>query len=103
EDPLDEEAVPAVGCDTVHALPDLERLIDCDWYRARYEVEETSRAGIWADYFGSGWRQGRDPCRWFNGRFYRRQFDDFVESGENPLLHYLAEGAVAGRAPSPRL
>ena len=51
-------------------------------------------------FLTEGWKQGRNPTRWFDVDFYLRMNLDVAESGVNPFLHYVLAGRREGRRPS---
>ncbi|MEY4767763.1 MAG: hypothetical protein RL637_402, partial [Pseudomonadota bacterium] len=44
---------------------------------------------------------GRSPCAQFNGLYYLHSNEDVLNSGINPLLHYLRYGRFENRRPMP--
>lgn len=70
---------------------------DADYYRSRYP--DIAHAGLdplrhFADH---GWREGRDPARWFSISRYLDAHADVAASGMNPFIHYLRWGRAEGR------
>ncbi|MGV1766955.1 M10 family metallopeptidase [Rhizobium rhizogenes] len=59
-------------------------------------------AGADADqhYLNYGWREGRDPNKFFNTSEYLAKYHDVAAAGINPLLHYDQFGWKEGRDPS---
>lgn len=101
-----EDSPPNMGCvstRSVLSLGCLARVVDCDWYRKRYDMAGASDAEVWSDAFGEGARGGRNPSPWFSAKYYGRQVLDLVDSNLPPLLHFLQKGAAAGLSPSARL
>ncbi|NNE79002.1 MAG: glycosyltransferase [Silicimonas sp.] len=60
-------------------------------------------ADHFAHFMGPGWRQGRDPAKWFSVEQYLRDNRDVAESGQNPFVHYLLTGCREGRRVTPSL
>jgi glycosyltransferase involved in cell wall biosynthesis len=52
----------------------------------------------WVD---GAWRSGIDPNPYFSTRWYLETNPEVTGAGIDPLLHYIAAGEAAGRAPSP--
>jgi len=52
-------------------------------------------------YYSSGWREYRDPCRWFSTYCYLAANYDVAQSGMNPFVHYIMHGRNEGRNPNP--
>lgn len=44
-----------------------------------------------------GWREGRDPCRYFSISGYINENEDVKAADINPLLHFLEYGFAEGR------
>jgi hypothetical protein len=63
---------------------------------------DVARAGLDAEahYFGTGWREGRDPGTFFSTNTYLGVNPDVRAAGLNPLTHYLQSGWREGRDPS---
>ena len=59
-------------------------------------------AGADADqhYLNYGWREGRDPNKFFDTSEYLAKYHDVAAAGINPLLHYDQFGWKEGRDPS---
>ena len=51
-------------------------------------------------YLSYGWKEGRDPCAFFDTNYYLQQNPDVAAAGVNPLLHFEAHGWKEGRQPS---
>lgn len=78
-------------------LSDFGRLVDRDWYRARYGLAEADDTAIWRHLLAA---PDRDPSPWFSSADYRSRSPDVPED-QPAFLHFLAEGTA--RAPGPRL
>lgn len=52
-------------------------------------------------YILFGWKEGRDPARWFSTRFYRDTYARAADYGIDPLTHYLIWGKAQGFRPNP--
>lgn len=71
---------------------------DADFY-----LSSGPRFGITAEdafshFLSHGWREGRDPNRWFSVRRYLDVHADIAASGTNPFVHYILWGRTEGRA-----
>lgn len=77
-------------------------LFDAKFYARTYPDVCNGIADLAAEYFSTGWRQGRNPSAFFDTRFYLETNPDVRKSGECPLIHYVRKGAVSGRLPSPK-
>jgi len=71
-------------------------LVDSAWYRAKYGPLTSDPAD---HYVEQGWRDGLNPNRWFDTRWYLSQNPDM--DGIHPLLHFVRTGARNGRRPHP--
>lgn len=54
-----------------------------------------------AHYLGIGWKEGRNPNRWFDTRYYLAGDRALKASGGNPLVHYVRTGWRERRSPGP--
>lgn len=52
-------------------------------------------------YVVYGWREGRNPHRYFDTNYYLANNPDVARANVNPYFHYLEHGALEGRNPSP--
>lgn len=57
--------------------------------------EETSNFLL--HYVSTGWREGRDPTRYFSVRRYLAVNPDVAAAGVDPFAHYLTAGQAEGR------
>lgn len=48
-------------------------------------------------YVLNGWREGRDPCRWFSVKTYLAAYPDIVKAGVDPFRHFLDFGRFEDR------
>lgn len=70
---------------------------DPDFYlTANPDVVGEGRDAL-AHFLEHGWREGRDPNRWFAVRDYLDLHPDIAEADINPFLHYLRAGRAEGR------
>jgi hypothetical protein len=51
-------------------------------------------------YLRFGWREGRNPCPYFDTLWYLERNPAVKESRTEPLLHYVEQGWRSGHAPS---
>jgi GT2 family glycosyltransferase len=87
-------AAPAPAFDQAERA-DLElmrREFDEDFYRAQNRDVDFSGVAPLAHFARRGWREGRDPNRWFSMRAYA------AIHGVNAFLHFLRLGRTEGRA-----
>lgn len=54
-------------------------------------------------YLLNGAIEGRNPSKEFDSKWYIEYYKDVMESGINPLLHYIEHGKTEGRLPLPSL
>ncbi len=76
----------------------VKALVDDLWYRESYGFTGVSAVD---DYRDSGWREGRNPNRWFDTRWYLYFNPDVRAQGSCPLEHFVRVGARQGRDPHP--
>lgn len=74
---------------------------DSDFYLEQHPEIATIHANPLRHYANTGWRRGWDPSREFSTSFYLAISKDVEESGQNPFVHYILDGADAGRPPRP--
>ena len=90
--------------ETEFAIHDaLSSIFDENFYRARYPDIRDGTIDTLRHYFEVGWREGRDPNRWFSTRLYLFGHPDVVLSGISPIMHYLSVGRAEGRRVWPPL
>jgi hypothetical protein len=63
---------------------------------ANPDIAAAGRDPLW-HFTRTGWREGRDPTRWFSVRDYLETYPDIAGAGTNPFVHYLAAGRAEGR------
>lgn len=80
-------------------LLDSAALVDDDFYRGFYADLHLDKGAAAEHFMTKGWQDGRDPNYWFDTSFYLHSNPDVAASGQNPFLHYLANGRFEGRLP----
>jgi len=53
-------------------------------------------------FLHQGWKEGRDPCQWFDSQWYLQRYPDVAGNKQIALVHFLLHGAAEGRNPGPR-
>ena len=76
-------------------------LVDTDWYTSGYSGDPTALVNAAAHYREKGWREGRNPNRWFDTRWYLDEYPSVVDEDICPLDHYVHTGAASGFNPHP--
>lgn len=72
--------------------------VDATYYNATYNLPAgTSASG---DYYGTGWRSGRNPNAFFDTKYYLQHNPDVKAVGIDPVAHFLSSGWKEGREPS---
>lgn len=71
---------------------------DADYYAAANPDVRTKKIGLFEHYLESGWREFRDPTRWFSTRRYLEANEDVAATGVNPFVHYVLSGRNEGRS-----
>ena len=82
------------------AEPDLLPVLaefDADYYVAANPDVELKPEAAFGHFLETGWRENRDPTRWFSTRCYLEANTDVVETGANPFVHYVLYGRREGR------
>ena len=90
--------------EAVCALVVAQQIVDSGVFDARYYREsygiEGDNLNLAGHFCQQGWQAGFNPSRFFNTGFYLEHNSDVRESGSNPLLHYILDGAAENRAVS---
>jgi hypothetical protein len=76
-------------------------LVDTDWYTGEHSGDPTALVNAAAHYREKGWREGRNPNRWFHTRWYVGQYPGVASEDICPLDHYVHTGAASGFNPHP--
>jgi glycerol-3-phosphate cytidylyltransferase len=81
-----------------------ESEFDTQFYAETYpEIAEHAKANPSFDfikhYMELGWKEGRDPNRFFGTSAYLEANPDVKASGMNPFTHYIKYGKAEGRSP----
>ena len=77
------------------------RLCDPAWYKEQYPEAAAGELSPLEHYLSTGWKEGKNPGPAFDTLYYLRSAPGARESGQCPLLHYLANlpGADSFRLP----
>lgn len=70
---------------------------DETYYRRAYPDLDGFEGNLLDHYLELGWKQGRDPSAGFSTNGYLSVNPDVMESGMNPLVHFLKYGLSEGR------
>jgi hypothetical protein len=73
--------------------------IDENWYLSTYPDVKAADIDPAQHYYYTGWRENRNPSRFFNTEYYLSANVDIKRSGANPFWHYLVAGRAEGRLP----
>lgn len=76
-------------------------LFDRDYYLNTYPDCKTANIDPLLHYLKIGWKEGRNPSKYFNTTFYLESNRDVRISRKNPLSHYIRHGKKEGRIISP--
>lgn len=74
---------------------------EADFYRAQYPDIAAAKIDPLQHYLEHGWKEGRNPNRYFDTAWYLRAYPDIAALGINPLVHYVRHGGFEGRNPGP--
>jgi len=67
-------------------------LFDREYYlRNNLDVARSCKNPI-MHYIRHGWREGRNPNKYFNTNWYLKTYPDVSQAGLNPLYHYIKLG-----------
>lgn len=74
-------------------------LFDKEWYMDNY-LKGQDIDPVW-HYIQIGWKEGCNPSKDFDTKFYLKQYPDVAKSGKNPFLHYISCGWLEKRSAKP--
>ena len=63
-------------------------LFDEDYYSKNYNIKTDPIV----HYLHYGWKEGKNPSKYFNTNFYLSKYKDVRSSNINPLIHYILHG-----------
>jgi len=75
----------------------IEKKFDSSFYEEEYGDLTNSSLNLLQHYYFFGWKEGRNPCSWFNTEDYLSLYPDVLQSGINPFCHYVMFGKEEGR------
>ena len=75
-------------------------LFDPKYYFKHYPDVKASGMDPLLHYVEFGWKEGRNPSKYFNTNYYLKSNPDVKKAGINPLYHYILFGRNEGRKPS---
>jgi hypothetical protein len=73
--------------------------MDAAWYLSVYPDIRIADIDPGEHYYYTGWRENRNPSRFFNTEYYLSTNADVKRSDTNPFWHYLVAGQAEGRLP----
>ena len=79
----------------------LSKEFDEKYYVTTYPDIAVKGCNALEHYITHGWREGRNPNRWFSTRAYLDMHPDIRHSGQNPFYHFVKFGRVENRAIAP--
>jgi hypothetical protein len=81
----------------------LTPFFDATHYMAQLTAEQAAHArpAPLKHYLATGWREGRNPHRFFDIAWYLAQNPDVATKGIEPFGHYVSIGWTEGREPHP--
>lgn len=71
--------------------------IDEDYYFTTYPDVKYSSYPAYLHFALHGWKEHRNPNKWFDTSFYLECNQDVKEKNINPLVHYIKYGKAEGR------
>ena len=84
--------------DKDYLLIDSSKLFDKKWYTKKYLGKQ--KEDPIKHYMEKGWKDGCNPSKNFDTKFYLSKYPDIARAGINPLLHYIKKGKDEGRQPT---
>lgn len=76
-------------------------LFDAGWYLERYIDLQQANIEPLEHFYHVGAKEQRDPGPHFSLSGYCRHYPEVLDSGHNPLAHYMIEGHLKGMEPLP--
>ena len=97
---IGEPAVSEIGqADHQERLKLVRDAMDAAWYLSTYPDVRVSAVDPSEHYYYTGWRENRNPTRFFSTEYYLSTNADVKRSDANPFWHYLVAGRAEGRLP----
>jgi hypothetical protein len=91
---------PEIGeADHQERLRVVREAMDVAWYLSVYPDIKIANIDPAEHYYYTGWRENRNPNRFFNTDYYLTTNADVKRSDANPFWHYLVAGRAEGRLP----
>tara|TARA_R110002020_G_scaffold474869_1_gene707784 strand:- start:3418 stop:6957 length:3540 start_codon:yes stop_codon:yes gene_type:complete len=72
---------------------------DEGFYLSQFNENNQPEGDLIEQYFASGWSKGKNPCVWFDTKFYLEEHKDVKAARVNPFFHYLKNGIIEKRQP----
>ena len=73
--------------------------VDSAWYLAQWPDVRNSGMDPCEHFCSYGWKERRNPNRYFDVAFYQEQMPEAERGSVNPLVHYFRKGEKAGLRP----
>lgn len=84
-----------------HSTHDVARsLFNDEYYLHNNPDVAASEVDPFEHFLHQGWREGRNPCAWFDLNFYTNAYGAGVPENRNPFLEFIENGAAAGCLPN---
>jgi hypothetical protein len=97
---IEEREVPDIGqADHQERLRLVHEAMDAAWYLSTYPDVKAANIDPSEHYYYTGWRENRNPSRFFSTEYYLSTNADVKRSDANPFWHYLVAGRAEGRLP----
>lgn len=90
-----EEVKTAPSEECVLIMQTIKAHFDENFYAAQADLDGTESA--LQHYVETGWKEGLDPCNWFNVKAYLGEHADVANVGIEPLYHYITTGKSENR------
>lgn len=74
---------------------------DAAWYLAEHPDVAASGFDPFEHYMLFGWKEGRDPSKYFSTSYYLSHSPDLARANINPFLHWIFHGQREHRQPLP--
>ncbi len=75
----------------------IESQFDKTYYLSEYPDIELANIDPLLHFIGTGWREGRNPNKFFDTKYYLNSNPDIKGLGINPFYHYISTGKAEGR------
>lgn len=89
-----------LSLDEAMRIVNLSGMFDKSWYLGEYsDVARNLKINPLSHFVRNGRREGRNPSKEFNTKFYLDKYSQSIPNDVNPLVHYILVGKAKGYLP----